>query len=451
MMNHDRSYKFSWLWLLPNLEVSEVSCLGWSIEDSDFIFNFFKKSSNGGLDKTNFIIINIDGLDINLASFGKFFLKKNETIVIVGSLGSGERKAVFLDKSFMLREYAMLPNSKPRVLIPLSSRRATLAGLQLHRPGRWIARGAIAMIGFLAAVGMYWPLRRRTLVIASNNANFMPVGAAHAGVIDVLGSEAPDDYALYLGNPQSDRKTVVLPLVDGVPVCVLKMGENPVAMDCLRNEALVLDLLAATVLHDRVPLRMGLIERSSSVSLYQSYRKRATVSKRIMDKSMIKFVGELNGLEQYFVSLEKFLSKDDLLEKFSTNILDLLNLLRSDNSPVSILLCRGHGDLAPWNCSWTKEGVFVFDWETSRQDMLALGDAFYYKIAPAVHIKKNPRPAQVLQEAFDFAVEVAVHGKLPVINVRVYLALWLLQVVDESDLYPQLIDVLVQTWDKYSA
>lgn len=123
------------------------------------------------------------------------------------------------------------------------------------------------------------------------------------------------------------------------------------------------------------------------------------------------------------------------------------------NEKKQICLHRCHGDFAPWNCAWTDRGLFVFDWEESREQGLALGDAFYYVLSPFVHVQKNPDAGKVLAMAVEFATDVSTRSGLCAgltprceTDVRVYLALWLLDRLNLSPFYGELAVRLERSW-----
>ncbi|MBM9532178.1 hypothetical protein JWG42_18655, partial [Desulfoprunum benzoelyticum] len=120
-----------------------------------------------------------------------------------------------------------------------------------------------------------------------------------------------------------------------------------------------------------------------------------------------------------------------------------LGRLAESGGTLSVHRC--HGDFAPWNCSWTPQGLFVFDWEASHDDGMALSDAFYYVTAPALLVHRNPCTKRTLKALLHMAERVAEasHAKL---DTRVYLAFWLLGRVGQARLYDELIVLLDRSW-----
>jgi hypothetical protein len=93
---------------------------------------------------------------------------------------------------------------------------------------------------------------------------------------------------------------------------------------------------------------------------------------------------------------------------------------------------RTHGDFAPWNCSWTTAGLFVFDWERSQEWDLALSDAFHHVVGPFIQIHRNRDPRRVSREALQFARAVALRAGLAIDDLTPYWTAWLLRRDRES-------------------
>ena len=103
---------------------------------------------------------------------------------------------------------------------------------------------------------------------------------------------------------------------------------------------------------------------------------------------------------------------------------------------------RSHGDFAPWNCSWTTKGFFVFDWEQSLSWDVALGDAFYFILGPIVSADRSPKLAVVESDALALAATVVGSADLDIEDIRVYWVLWLLRRMKQkpSVLYERLLE-----------
>jgi hypothetical protein len=112
---------------------------------------------------------------------------------------------------------------------------------------------------------------------------------------------------------------------------------------------------------------------------------------------------------------------------------------------MSLFLHRTHGDFTPWNCSWTRQGLFVYGWAESRKHGLAFGDAFCYVTAPEL-LKPEPDPKMTVAAALNFGNQVAAAGGFVDINMQLYLALWLLQRADQDPFYKLMLQELEKIW-----
>ena len=351
----------------------------------------------------------------------------------------------------LVREYALLPAQNPRVVVPLTNRQHAVAALTVHRPGRRLARWGVGLARLLARIGSYRLLRRRVLIIATRGDETLPQGARLSGLLPGT-REAIDDFALYLGTPDDNRKTVVLPLGAAQAQVLLKVASSARARDAVRNEAAALGALAMTPLAAQVPRLHRLVDSDSVVTLHQEYRPRTRCQAGVEAHAVVGFLRQLAEVDAHFEPLAKVLER--LPKRKAAGLTDEVeaacvalegNLQALADSEISVRLQRVHGDFAPWNCAWTDKGLFVYDWEESKADGLALGDAFYYSIAPALLVKRNPNPLKTLQAALRFADKVIEASGIE-LDSRVYLALWLLGRPDKTGLYGELIVLLERNW-----
>jgi hypothetical protein len=379
-------------------------------------------------------------------------IKAARLVCMVVSRGRAKHWRAILDEAFpQVREYGLLPSGNPRVVVPLSSTHHATAALSLHRPGRWIARLGLRLARALAGVGSFDLLRGRTLLIATRSPDFIPNGAVQAELPTRLGQHAKD-YALYLGTPDDNRKTVVLPLGQSSPGTILKVAATPKARASLNNEASALSVLSQSPLSAFVPRLDGLVSSAEALTLYQEYRPRRKTGQRKLDVAVVAFLARLTLLGRKSVPLSDLLRTLPADSNVSLPIevdvacralRERLQLLSESDAKVWVHLT--HGDFAPWNCAWTDQGLFVFDWEESREQGLAFGDAFYYAVAPALLVQRRPSAAKTLEIALCLADRVAVACDAR-LDSRVYLALWLLGRVGEAGLYDELIVMLERSW-----
>ena len=423
-------YRYGWRWLLPLRDDDLLALIGFS----DHEIAFWKQALLVGISVTEDATVATVWLvqDPPMRGIPDQDFTRLHTVCIIGSRSvvATWRKEL-VGRFAAIHDYALLPPHNPRVVIPLGAPDWTALALALHRPGRWRARLAVSLVKFLARIGFDWPLRSRSLCIASQSAHTWPQGARCAG-LDRDRPEAPQDFALYLGNPSDHRKTVVLPL-GGARQTILKCGESPQARAALRNEAAALKTLSQTPLASQVPVLLDLVERGCLLTLCQEYRARQALSKARLEGAVVAFLSELSRLGRRTRSLADVLEQSNLLTSFEARaagqvayaaVRERLDTLAA--AGASVWGHRSHGDFAPWNCAWTDQGFFVYDWEESREWDVALGDAFYFVVAPAVHIARAPNPQAVETRALALAEAVVKTADLSVEELRMNWALWIL-------------------------
>ena len=451
MCQAEMDYRFGWRWLLPAVEGS-IRIYGFSDEEKQF---WYKQLPDvewySEVTPPKFLLANNDRYATQIEpSFAD--IQAAELVCVIGDRKQTKYWRTILNKTFpLIREYSLLPSDNPRVIIPLSSIRYAVTALSLHRPGRWIARLAISLARVLAFFGNFWLLRGRVLLIATRATGFIPSSALQVGLPSRFGQQSID-YALYLGTSDDNRKTVVLPLGDLPPSIILKVAETPRARASLMNEASALSALSQLPLASYVPKLEDLISSDAMLTLCQEYRSRRPVSQRKLNAAVINFLGQLMALNHQSTPLSVYLQvlPDDSEECMADDVISACRALRGKlqnqaELNVEILLHRTHGDFAPWNCIWTDQNLFVFDWEESEADGLALQDAFYYVIAPALLVQRKASAAETLNAVFCFANRV-VEASGQKLDIRIYLALWLLTHVGRAELYDELCVLLARKW-----
>ncbi len=454
MIDEKMDYHFGWRWLLPLNSETQVMFVGFTDEEIEFwcqklptgarITNKAEKANlwlvNGA--PPNYLeLANIDNLnDICVIGSGK----------VIGHWTGWAKK-----HSFRIWEYAMLPPVDARVIVPLYGRDLLNEGLSLHQPGRKLIRLAVNLLKGLALLGFDLPLRKKMICLCSKNETFDSYGATQAG-IDLRVAKRPKNYALYLGTPNENRKTVILPL-GAESNTILKYGSSSVAKASLRNEASTLQEIGRTSLVEKIPKLIEVVDTDNQVTLHLEYRVRKKASDRWLAGNVKTFLSMLSQQNKSRKTLAEVLESNALLT--SENELEQKSLKHIE--VVREYLChlasegeyiwghRSHGDLTPWNCSRTQKGFFVYDWEKSKPWDIALSDSFYYSVAPAIHISGPHDSARVETMALLFAKKNLKSTNLSV-NIPVLWGIWLLQRMSEkpTTIYNNLLVRLADLWQK---
>lgn len=444
---NDLDYRYAWRWLLPLRNRNWIALIGFSEPERAF----WRLALPGSVITEDWAKATVWLIqDQPLCDLAHYEAAPVHTVCIIGSRSMVATWRNGLAGRFAaVHDYALLPPHRPRVVIPLGVSDWTLHALALHRPGRPLARLAVSLLSLLARIGFDRTLRTRMLCIASR-ANAMPQGARQAG-LDLNRSDAPQTFALYLGNPNGHRKTVILPL-GGSAQILLKSGESPKAKAALHNEAATLKMLSQTALAPQTPALLNVVECDDALTLYQEYRARHVVSQARLEQAAVAFLSELSRLERRQRPLAEVLAQEPFLTSAAARtagqtayaaIREYLDTLAA--AGFTVWGHRSHGDFAPWNCAWTNQGFFVFDWEESREWDVALGDAFYYVFASVLYIQRGADMQKTLHAALHWAKQVASMANMAYLDVRVYLALWLISRVEQTEFYNLLV-LLNQSW-----
>ena len=446
-------FKFGWRWLLPLQRCSTICLHGFDEAEQRFWERAFPSCAFSPHDATADARVLDADRHIETSSVAEKDFTHAKIICVVGTGSNVSVWRAQLKSQFpQVREYGLLPASNPRVIIPLSSRKNTLIALALHRPGRWIARVGLWAARILASMGNNLMLRRYLLLVATRDPSAPPTGAEQSQVARFL-TESGLDYALYLGTMDENRKTVVLPLGGSDPVTILKVGETPTARRSLENEAATLEALRKSPIAHQAPRPTGMVDNDGVLTLFQEFRPRRSVLRKSYDAAVTDFLGKLTGISRQSRPLFTILTDmtADGVESpiaceppyLATVWMRLQSLAEMG---VSVWEHRSHGDFAPWNCSWTEQGLFVFDWEESKECDLAFSDAFYFVTATALHVQRKPNAQHTIDTALHLAEQVAHAGRIAGVDVRAHLACWLIGRIGKAPHYSEMLQVLGQRW-----
>lgn len=444
-------YHFGWRWLLPHVPNQTVCLAGFAQAEISFCKNNVKVRDWIDLpQKADGCIINADNFLSLSTEKHTYINNESKWVAVVGTRVSVNKWRKCIDNRFSsIREYGLLPAENSRVVVPLTNANHAYSALTLHRPGRRIARYGVRLAGMLARLNVLFPLRRRVLLIAGR-CDRWPMGAVHAGVSAQFFGKTVD-YALYLGTPNDNRKTVVIPLGGQESNLLIKIGSSSKARKALHNEAFALRFLNDTSIKKRIPRLIEVVENEHCVALHQEYRPRGKASSKLFNQALIDFLAQLSLLgrrnrplrliiDEMFPNVVSYPKEE---EDGPCSVV-LRWLQRKAESGVEVWVCYGHGDLAPWNCMWTEKGLFVYDWEECTSEALAFTDAFYFVVAPVLHLSSEATtPEAVMTMALQFAGDVAKGGNLPPgDDIKIHFAIWLLLNQERHPFFSALTHVL---------
>jgi hypothetical protein len=317
-----------------------------------------------------------------------------------------------------LHGWGVLPDlRRPRVLVPLASRRAAAASVRQYSDGMTqrarLAKAAVA--AGLRSGALQWLLRRRRLVVHAGMLDPLHGGpSAGAAETTLLGDYLAEALgrrdlaaAIVLGSVRPNRKPVVQLLApDGAPVGYMKVGWNDLTRRLVRNEAEALRRLAErpprtftapSLLHQGTWRELDVtISSALPHRLWRRGRRYATpplaVSREIAALGGIQ-TATLGG-SAWWAGLRRRLAP---VEAAATGpatdaLAGTLERLQ-DKADTQLAFATWHGDWGPWNLRATPDRLLVWDWERSG-DGVPLGfDLLHFGYQTALQGLRQP-PAE---------------------------------------------------------
>lgn len=433
-------YLYAWRWLLPLADAGHLEFKGIA-KGAQLLFRSLVSSEVDGARHSgrSILVCDLANCEFDLSASDKY-----DFLAVIGPRASVDAVCGSLGGEWAFNDsYALLPSSRPRLAVPLSSAKATRRALNLHRPGRFGARLAINLVSVVLGLGASVLLQRRKLVFLAKQSIGLPVGL-HGSVANQAYCKETTNFAVYFGACGDNRKTVALP-VDSEPSAIFKTAWAPNAKRSLLNEGGALKALAKTSLAGRVPCLLSLDQTASQVTMIQEYRRRCAVRSGKLRKGVTSFLRELSSVDACAIGLEEWL--DSALNAQNEKQLGgIPGKLRSiANMGIEIDAHRCHGDFAPWNVAWSARGVFVFDWEESHSSVPALFDAFFFAAAEDLLVAKKFDAQSSLKKMRDLAIEVS---RLAREEIDLYLALWLVDRASKDD-SPKLLKLINSFEDEW--
>jgi hypothetical protein len=324
------------------------------------------------------------------------------------------------------QRWAVLPDlRRPRVLVPLASRRAAAEAVRQYSDGMTQrARLAKAAVGLgLASGAVQWELARRGRVVA----------AAGPAAGTLLGDHVPaalgrDDLAaaIVLGPVRPNRKPVVQLIGrDGRAVGYMKVGWNDLTRRLVRAEAETLRRLASA--GPRTFTAPGLLHQGrwqelditiSSALAHRLLRRGrryalppVAVSREIAELGGVT-VGAL-GESGWWARLgERLDTVRRNLEGAAATLDATLDRLEG-RAGTRLAFGTWHGDWGPWNLRATAGPLLVWDWERSADEVPLGFDLLHFGYQTALQGLRRP-PAAAAAVARDRAApRLAALGQEP--------------------------------------
>jgi hypothetical protein len=311
-----------------------------------------------------------------------------------------------------LAEWAILPDRRrPRVLVPLASRRAAAAAVRQYSDGMTQrARLAKALVGLgLRSGGLQLLLTRRGSVLRAGGAAADAAKGTllHDYLAEALGRRDLAT-AIVLGPVRLNRKPV-LQLVDvrGEPVGYMKVGWNDLTRRLVRNEAAMLARLAE--LRPRTFAAPQLLHHGQwhglevTVSAALPHRLwRHGRRYRLPPLAATQEIAALGGVDRatlgdsvWWHELQRRLGplRQRATDRAAAVLATVLESLGREAAGVRLAFGTWHGDWGPWNMRATPDRLLVWDWERSGDGVPVGLDLLHFGYLTGVQGLRRP-PAE---------------------------------------------------------
>lgn len=354
------------------------------------------------------------------------WLKADGTLVVLSANGSTLRETDLLRAGFTsLRHYAALPQGNPRVFLPTWSRRVRARGLAFHAPASRRARWLMAGARLLNWVGVRRHLSQGGVLFAERGAGPRQKPELTSWLSKRLGF-AVMDLIVCAGSDSPRRKITALAVTEASSeAAIIKLADTPQGAEAIRQESVALEALSDSPVAADVPellfedVCQEYTVQAQSVGSGRPCSQRAALGERHLD-----FLAELARLGRtvvplgetpHFRSLAQALRKADL-SAWPHRVGECARRCVSGALGEHRVMChRTHGDFVPWNIKQARTRFFVFDWEESRRDGLALTDVFHFIYRQAALVgpwRGSGRVAECLRDAATHLARRAGYGQL---------------------------------------
>jgi hypothetical protein len=270
------------------------------------------------------------------------------------------------------QRWGVLPDlRRPRVLVPLASRRAAAEAVRQYSDGMTQqARLAKAAVGLgLRSGALQWWLRRRGLLVAAAG----PAEGSLLGDHVAAALGRPDlAAAIVLGPVRPNRKPVVQLIGrDGQPVGYMKVGWNDLTRRLVRAEAAMLRRL--TEAGPRAFTAPGLLHQGqwhglditiSSALPHRLWRRGRRYA--MPPVAVSREIAALGGVEVtalgesgWWAELQRRLAP---VRQAAATLDATLERLEAQ-AATRLAFGTWHGDWGPWNLRSTPDRLLVWDWE----------------------------------------------------------------------------------------
>ena len=334
------------------------------------------------------------------------------------------------------RYYAALPPAEPRLFVPLASRKLRGKGLAFHSPGSVKARVGLTVAKGLNLIGFKRHLMRRTVGIY---ARYRSVLDTH-GLVEWISKEVGYsilDMIVYTGSESSQRKITALAIAaSGSSDVIVKIADTELAVQAIRQETQALRAIAASDLSQHAPTLSAEGQWCGyHIQLQEQIVRPNSKQVTRLTRSHFEFLSNLSTMSRKILPLKETLAWQNVKamagyvssQTSPQLVLVTLQKVLSDEFANTPVVChRTHGDFAPWNIRIHKSKLFVYDWEDSQPEGLALTDVFTFVFRQAALVGPWPGAERVVLQMIEAASILVVIAHITT-DIAVPLYIWALQ------------------------
>lgn len=362
--------------------------------------------------------------------------KLNPNGVVVDATNQGRR--LLNDAGFRyVRQYAPLPARKPRLFIPLVSRKVREKGLAFHSPGSLNARLSLAAIKGLNLIGVKRHLTKHTISIYARDKSVFIKNNLFEWLSQKLGYPI-HDMVIFTGSESPRRKITVLALAGryGKDV-VVKVADTELGEEAIEQESKALQAIEASDLVGWVP---KLVAKGKWDSYTVQIQEAALegIQRQIphLTTCHLEFLSRLSRISRQNVRLRDTQVWQALrswahtipLAELSRPLRNVLRTVLSGEFAETQVTCHcTHGDFAPWNIKLREGRLFVYDWEESLSDGLALTDLFHFLYRQASLIGPWPGGRRLVHDMLSHMSVLAAKSDLSDDMGRCIMRTWILR------------------------
>jgi hypothetical protein len=303
------------------------------------------------------------------------------------------------------RDYIAVPNDvRPTLLLPRRPRRVTAAGLLNYKSS---ARGRARLkLRLMAAATRFGAADLLPSRVRIDRAALDGEG----GIDEYLSAALDRDLyvCLYIGVPRAVQKPVLQLLSpDGVPLGFAKVGTNPLTRRLVRGEGDTLRSLAGrTWRRLRVPtvLHRGQWHDHEVLVLEAlTPTDRGEFDALAMSEAMVELASS-SGVTPYRVTESPYWRRlhGRVTTLAPSRYVDTIRSVLARSVPTAAATMLGfgswHGDFAPWNMSFSRSRVNVWDWEQFEAGVPLGFDALHFHAQRAL-VRDSRSPHEAMESA----------------------------------------------------